>query len=85
MDVDKPEDLPKECKDLSPEKLRIARIALSHSLPGTLLANACLHVKEPSRLTKVGLQKRGREGGRKTRRARKNKKRHQKKSRRNYK
>jgi hypothetical protein len=85
MEVDNPEDLPKECRDLTPKQLRIAKIALSNSLPGTLLANACIHAKNPGLLTKTGLQKRPRQDGGKTRRVRKNKKRQQKKSRRNYK
>ena len=83
MELD--EQLPLACQGLDEARVRAAKNIASRT--GQSLANACLHIREP---TKTGLnlfRKRGREeGGRKTRRARRtHKKRHQKKSRRNNK
>ena len=83
MDVD--EQLPSECQGLDDVRIRAAKHIASKS--GQSLSNACLHVREPTKTGLTLFKKRGREeGGRRTRRVRRtHKKRHQKKSRRNYK
>ena len=74
--------LPAECKDLTEAQMTAATNIANKTGKG--LANACLHVRNPTMTGLTYFKKRGREeGGRKTRR--KHKKRHQKKSRRNYK
>ena len=83
MEVD--EQLPRECDGLSEVKIRAAKNISSKT--GKSLTNACLFLKQPTETGRNYFTKRPlpADGGRKTRRVRKNKKRQQKKSRRNYK
>ena len=82
MQVD--EQLPRECNGLDEPRIRAAKNIATKT--GRSLSNACLHIRDPTMTGLTYFKKRAlpADGG-KTRRARKNKKRQQKKSRRNYK
>jgi hypothetical protein len=75
--------LPSQCANLNDDQLQAAKnIVKKYKIS---MENACLFIEKPTETMREIIKGRPRPRGGKTRRARKNKKRQQKKSRRNYK